>query len=875
MAMDLHAVPGGGLERRSPLLLPATTLSCFKSRQTPAPPAAIQPAHARQSADQKLKRLSRDGKVGEAIAVIEEEGASVAPKTFISLLQSCIDSKSLEEGRRLHAKLPLVRSPSSFVETKLVSMYAKCGRLDEARKVFDGMRDRSLFAWSAMINGYAREHKWGDVLSLFYEMVAEGKATPDAFLFPKFLQACANLGDADTGRLLHSLAVRSGLAELGVEAHVSNSILAMYAKCGDLAAARRFFDKMAARDRVSWNSLISGHCQRGELDQALYLFELMLRDEGIEPGLVTWNILITSYNQLGQPDSALALMSQMADRGLVPDVVTWTSMVSGFAQNSRPQKALELFSEMVAAGVAPNHVSFASAVSACATLKDSAAGAQLHGAAAKAGLADRQLVGNALTDLYAKCGRLDEARRAFDGTAERDVFTWNSLIGGYAQAGFCGRAYDLFSKMEAAGVRPNVVSWNVMINGYLQAGDVDQAMDLFRAMDGEPSTSSWNLLVSGAIQNGQRDPALRIFRRMQALGKRPNHITLLSVLPACANLFGHRKVEEIHAAALRAGLLPDSVALANSLADAYAKSGALGRAERVFDGLLARGDVLSWNALLDGYVLHGRGADAVRLFRRMVRGEAEPDRGTLAGAILGCGLAGMVAEGEAIFAGVKQPGPEHCAAMVHLLGRAGRVAEAVGFVEGLPAEPDGKVWAALLTAARANGDAAAVQLAVEKLLPLRPRSSALRRLASRLQLPGAEKKSKLGGGGEGVVCCWVLAKNRVHPVGGEAGAAALSSEPARRMLERIEEWIAEEGRDRLVAMDEAEEAAACEKMALGFALAHGSAGAIRIVTNVRLSGEGHAAAMAVSREFQREVLLKDPSTLHRFVDGRCSCGDYW
>ncbi|CAA6664579.1 unnamed protein product [Spirodela intermedia] len=803
--------------------------------------------------------------------MLDDEGASVATKTYISLLQSCIDSKSIAEGRQLHEKIGLVRNPTAFVETKLVSMYAKCGDLEEARKVFAAMHERNLFSWSALINGFAREHRWEEVLGIFFQMIEEG-VTPDAFLFPKFLQACANLGDAETGRLLHSLAVRTGLSELAVEAHVSNSILAMYAKCGELGSAKRFFDKMGTRDRVSWNSLISGHCQCGELEEALRLFERMLQVEGIEPGLVTWNILITSYNQIGKADVAMGLMKKMDHSGLVPDVVTWTSMISGFAQNNRPEQALDLFRQMQQAGVSANHVTFASTISACASLKDCRAGAQLHAGAAKAGY------------MYAKCGRLDEARRAFDGTAERDVFTWNSLIGGYAQAGYCGKAYDLFSRMEGLGVQRNVVTWNVMISGYLQSGDVDQAMELFRSMEAdgvERSTSSWNLLISGSLQNSQRNAAMGIFRQMQSLGQRPNHISILSVLPACANILSHLKVKEIHACALRRHLISE-VSVSNSMVDAYMKSGDVNSAESVFAAMPSR-DVLSWNSLIDGYVLHCRPTAAVDVFRRMSsEGEVKPDHSTFAGLIHAYGLGGMVAEGRRLFASMTgelhvRPTSEHYAAMVHLFGRSARLTEATGFIEKMPLEPDSKVWAALLTAGRAHGDAASAKLAAENLRRLKPRNPVIKWLSLQLQAmlsgnggdpPTASKLKRSSGGDEALGCCWVGLKYKVHTI--PAGdVAMLGSEPIRKMLDGIQA-----ARDRGRGEEEAT-GIRCEKIALAFSLVHSSSGVIRIVKNLRVSAGGHAAAKFISRAFQREILIKDPRSLHRFKDGQCSCGEYW
>uniref|UniRef100_A0A1D1YFF5 Pentatricopeptide repeat-containing protein At1g19720 n=1 Tax=Anthurium amnicola TaxID=1678845 RepID=A0A1D1YFF5_9ARAE len=914
LGRPIHPIPTlFSLKQENPV---PTSLKCFNpaawstkpaSPALPPPPppppqslvasltttAAAATALTQNSTDQRLRRLSRDGKVEEAIAMLQA-GSTVATKTYISLLQSCIDSKSILQGRQLHEKIGLVRNPNPFVDTKLVSMYAKCGDLDRARKVFAGMRQRNLFTWSAMINGYAREQMWEQVLDLFFHMMEEG-VVPDAFLFPKFLQACANTGDAEAGRLLHSLAVRMGLLELAVEAHVSNSILAMYAKCCEMDSAKKFFNEMCTRDLVSWNSLISGCCQCGENEEALGLFERM-QTEGIKPGLVTWNILITSYNQMGRLDVAMGLMKKMGQSGLVPDVVTWTSMISGFVQNNRAGQALDLFHKMQSGGVEPNRVTFASAISACASLKDCRKGNELHAYAVKAGCADKLLVSNSLIDMYAKCGRLEDAQRIFRGIADRDVFTWNSLIGGYAQNGYCGKAYDLFSKMADSGVPRNVVTWNVMISGYLQNGDVDQAMELFRIMESEGigrSTASWNLLISGSLQNCQKNMALRIFRQMQFLGKRPNHITMLSVLPACANILSTLKVKEIHACTFRTGLLSE-VSVANSLVDTYMKSGNVILAESVFSSISSI-DVLSWNSMIEGYILHGQPQTAIDLFNQMKK-EVKPDQVTFTSVLRAYGLQKMVNEGRELFSSMTdvyqmQPIMEHYAAMVQLLSHCGRLKEASEFIKKMPLEPDSNVWAALLTASRRFGNLDLANHAIGHLLSLKSKNTVIKRLSLQIHALYGETNDTLktskpgkvadGGDDETLGCCWIEVKNKVHTIL-TGDMSWLGSEPVSNQLDSITNVIKLPERDfphrqLIIEEEEKEETVGIhsEKIALAFSLIGSTCRSIRIIKSLRICTDCHDTARFISKAFQREIMIKDPESLHHFKDGRCSCGEYW
>ncbi|XP_052487057.1 pentatricopeptide repeat-containing protein At1g19720 isoform X2 [Gossypium raimondii] len=588
--------------------------------------------------DNHVKYLARSGRLAEAVAALDSialSGSQVRPNTFISLLQACIDFGSLDLGRKLHARIHLVKESDPFVETKLVSMYAKCGSFADARKVFDEMIQKNLYTWSAMIGAYSRVSRWKEVVELFFLMMEDG-VLPDEFLFPRILQACANCGDVRTGRLLHSLVIRLGMV---CYTRVSNSVLAVYAKCGKLRSARRFFDYMNERDRVTWNSMLLAYCQKGENDEAYKLFNGMW-GEGIEPCIVSWNILINSYNQLGRCDVALGLMKEMESSRVSPDVFTWTSMISGLAQNGRRWQALFLFKEMLLAGIKPNGVTITSAVSACASLKVLKLGLEIHSIALRMGITDNVLVGNSLIDMYAKCGELEAARQVFDMIEEKDVYTWNSMIAGYCQAGYCGKAYELFIKMQESDVKPNVITWNTMISGYIQNGDEDRAMDLFQRIEQDGkirrNTASWNALIAGYVQLGAIDKAFGVFRQMQSCSISPNSVTILSILPGCANLIATKKVKEIHGCILRRDL-EFVISISNSLIDTYAKSGNILYSRNIFDGMSTR-DIISWNSIIGGYVLHGCFDAALDLFDQMRKLGIKPNRGTFLSIILARGI---------------------------------------------------------------------------------------------------------------------------------------------------------------------------------------------------------------------------------------------
>lgn len=820
---------------------------------------------------------------------MSKSGSKLSTNTYINLLQTCIDSDSIDVGRELHVRMCLVDQVNPFVETKLISMYAKCGFLKDARKVFDGMQERNLYTWSAMIGAYSREQRWKEVVELFFLMMGDG-VLPDAFLFPKILQACGNCEDLETAKLIHSVIIRCGMS---CYMRVSNSILTAFVKCGKLSLARKFFENMDERDGVSWNAIIAGYCQKGHGDEARRLLDAM-SNQGFKPGLVTWNILIASYSQLGNCNLVIELKKKMESLGITPDVYTWTSMISGFAQSSRINQALDFFKEMILAGVEPNAITIASAISACASLKSLQKGLEIHCFAVKMGIVYEVLVGNSLIDMYSKCGKLEAARNVFDMIVEKDIYTWNSMIGGYCQAGYCGKAYELFMRLRESNLMPNVVTWNVMISGCIQNGDEDQAMNLFQIMekDGEVkrNTASWNSLIAGYQQLGEKNKALAIFRQMQSLNFNPNSVTILSILPACANVIAEKKIKEIHGCVLRRNL-ESELPVANSLIDTYAKSGNIQYSRTIFDSMSSK-DIITWNSIIAGYILHGCSDAAFHLFDQMKKFGIRPNRGTLASIIHAYGIAGMVDKGRHVFSSITVehqiiPTLDHYLAMVDLYGRSGRLTDAIEFIEDMPIEPDASIWTSLLTACRFHGNLHLALQAAEHLLELEPDNHVIYRLiVQAYALYGkseqALKVRKLGKESAMKKCtaqCWVEMRNKVHLfVTGDQSKLDILNTWIKNNVGKVKKF----NNHHQLSIDEEQKEEKiggfhCEKFAFAFGLIGSSHTPknIKIVKNLRICGDCHQMAKYISVAHGCEIYLSDSRCLHHFKNGQCSCGDYW
>lgn len=192
--------------------------------------------------------------------------------TYASFLQDSINNKSLLHGKQLHAHLLITGLYQRvFLETKLTAMYAICGRMVDARQVFDKISQRNCFLYNMMIRGYACNGPCEEALKIYYEMRKAG-IQPDKFSFPFVLKACASLSVLEEGKEIHHHIINAGLES---DVFVANTLLAMYAKCRRTEVARQLFDNLPERNLISWNAMIAGYGQNGQASEALTLFHQM------------------------------------------------------------------------------------------------------------------------------------------------------------------------------------------------------------------------------------------------------------------------------------------------------------------------------------------------------------------------------------------------------------------------------------------------------------------------------------------------------------------------------------------------------------------------------------------------------------------------
>jgi pentatricopeptide repeat protein len=220
----------------------------------------------------------------ELFRQMQQEGVRPDSFTFVAVLNACASTVAIEEGRSAHKQIIQSGWDSDvIVGNSLVDMYAKCGSMDDAWRVFSKMPSRDVVTWTTMISGHVTCGEGQKALELFQQMQQEG-LQPDSFTFVAVLNACASIVAIEEGRSAHEQIIQGGWDS---DVFVANCLVDMYAKCGSMEDAHRVFNKMASRDVVTWNAMLSGHVTCGKGQKALELFRKM-QQEGVLPDSFTF-----------------------------------------------------------------------------------------------------------------------------------------------------------------------------------------------------------------------------------------------------------------------------------------------------------------------------------------------------------------------------------------------------------------------------------------------------------------------------------------------------------------------------------------------------------------------------------------------------------
>ena len=540
------------------------------------------------------------------------------------VVSNCMISAYVQWGNLVQARLLFDEMPerNEVSWSALISGLMKYGRVEESMWYFERNPFQNVVSWTAAISGFVRNGLNFEALKLFFRLLESG-VRPNDVTFTSVVRACGELGDFGLGMSILGLVVKAGFEHY---LSVSNSLITLSLRMGEIDLARRVFDRMEKRDVVSWTAILDAYVETGDLREARRIF-----DEMPERNEISWSAMIARYSQ------------------------------SGYAE-----EALKLFSKMVQEGFKPNISCFACTLSASASLKALSAGINIHGHVTKIGIDKDVFIGSSLIDLYCKCGKPDDGRLVFDLILEKNVVCWNSMVGGYSINGRLEEAEELFELIP----EKNDVSWGTIIAGYLEneqcekllevfntllvsgqtpnkstfssvlcacasiasldkgmnvhgkiiklgiqydifvgtaltdmyakCGDIGSSKQVFERMP-EKNEISWTVMIQGLAESGFAVESLILFEEMERTSEvAPNELMLLSVLFACSHcglvdkgLWYFNSMEKVY------GIKPKGKHY-TCVVDLLSRSGRLYEAEEFIGTIPFQPEANAWAALLSG-----------------------------------------------------------------------------------------------------------------------------------------------------------------------------------------------------------------------------------------------------------------------------------
>jgi pentatricopeptide repeat protein len=330
-----------------------------------------------------------------------------ARSSVVDMYAKCGDIDAAQRLFNLAPKKDVVMS------TSVVSGLAACGRIADAKMVFDGMEQHNLVSWNAMLTGYVKSMDLTGALDLFQQMRHETKEL-DVVTLASVLNACTGLLDLGKGEELHALALKCGLFSCPF---FRNALVRLYSKCGCLRTAKRLllFEMGSERDRYAWNSIISG------------------------------------YERHSMSEDALHALREMQSEAK------------------------------------PSQSTFSSALAACANIFLLKHGKQIHAYMIRNRYDIDDILRSALVDMYSKCRLFDYSTRIFELGSSDDVILWNSMIFACAYHSKGDYGLGLLDEMRKQGVRPDSVTFLGALVSCICEGHVGLGRSYFTLMIDEYS----------------------------------------------------------------------------------------------------------------------------------------------------------------------------------------------------------------------------------------------------------------------------------------------------------------------------------------------------------------------------------------------------
>ncbi|CAN4107368.1 unnamed protein product [Withania somnifera] len=551
-----------------------------------------------------------------------------------------------------------------YESSRILSEFMKMGRVKDADILFEKIPEKNVVIWSIMVHGYSKNMLHEKSVEFFNSMRNIG-LVPNSFTIVGVLVGVSGLKDLILGQLVHGLIVKLGWED---NSFVGTSLLEVYAECGNITDSCKIFENLKSQGLVPWNAMINAFVHNGLYEEASLLYN-RFRKSGWFPNSMTVMALIQSCVDMGYKCLCESVHAIVVKFGLVSDVQVNNSLLFLYSSLMELPAAWEIFDTMEEKDV----ISWSTMMSLLVHLENASDAIKLF--------------------LHMRVSVKDY-----------DHLILMNLISACGILGNLKMGKSVHAQVVTHGFRSELPLLNAIITMYARCEDLNSSRTVFDRASMK-SMVLWTSIISGLLRNGRSREALDMFIRLRI---EENFLTdsviLVGTLAAASEMVALELCMQLHCHIIKTGLT-NYRSIQNSLISTYSKCGNVVLANNVFVQMASLRDVVSWNAIINGYGINGHGETALSLFHEFRECGGTPDSATYLSILSACSHSGLTSDGLLIFSQIIEENKfrasaEHYGCIADLLARAGYLPDVSSFLDG-----DGKtLWKAILNACARNSD---------------------------------------------------------------------------------------------------------------------------------------------------------------------------
>lgn len=441
--------------------------------------------------------------------------------TFSSLLKACENISDLVIGSQIfgHA-VKLGLDSVDCVGNALISMFLQLGRMEDARKAFDILFQNNLIYG---YDKYLHVKKSYDEFDRI-ENIEIGKV--DAFTFASLLSGAASIGAIDKGEQIHARVVKSGFES---NQFVSNALISMYSRCGNIEAGLQAFSELKNRNVISWTSIITGLAKHGFATKALEMFQKMI-DEGVKPNGITYIAVLSACSHVGLINEGWFHFNSMyKEHGISLKMEHYACMVDILGRLGLLKEAIEFIESMP---LKANVLVWRTLLSACRVHQNVEIGKYAAEKIIRQDPKDPAAY-ILLSNIYATMGQWDEVSKIRKSMKGRNLVkeagcSWleieNKLHTFFVGDTFHPRAVEIYKELEQLIVKIKEIGYEPDVDFVLHDVEEEQKGQLLL------QHSEKIAVAFGLISSSSKSKPIRVFKNLRVCGDCHNAMKCIAMV---------------------------------------------------------------------------------------------------------------------------------------------------------------------------------------------------------------------------------------------------------------------------------------------------------------------------------------------------------